>query len=385
MIPRVACPPYNPNIYGMEAAGKSGIMLKTAEFLLIRRGKRGNEYGVKSAAGGEVVKTGGVAWNPNPSTNPGGILGGEILRFRFVLTLLFSAVLVLIFTEGALASTYTVAPGDSLYKIGQRFGVSVREIQAANGLGSTTSIRPGQQLSIPTGNTHIVQNGDSLFKIARSHGLTVNDIMRANGLGSSLIYPGQQLSIPTGNINVNSNIHTVQSGDSLFKIAKGYGVTVNDLMRENGLAGSTITPGQHLRIPSRTASVTNSRGLFISPRDFDALARLITSEADCQTHEVKVAVGAVVLNRVQSPLFPNNIYDVVYDRSGGKVQFEPVLNGWINRPATPAAIRAAQDALRGWDPSLGATFFFEPWVTNKFLHSLPVARKLGAFIFAYSG
>lgn len=253
------------------------------------------------------------------------------MRFRFALTLLFSAILLLVPAGWALAFTYTVVPGDSLYKIGQRFGVSVQEIQSANGLGNRTSIQPGQKLSIPS-----------------------------------------------------NSVYTVKGGDSLFKIARNYGITVNDIMRANGLAGSMIIPGQQLRIPSRTAPVTTSRGMSVSARDFDALARLITAEADNQIHEVKVAVGAVVLNRVCSPLFPNTIYDVVYDRTGGKVQFEPVLNGWINRPASPASIRAAQDALNGWDPSWGATFFFEPWVTNKFLHSLPVARKLGAFIFAYA-
>lgn len=313
------------------------------------------------------------------------------MRFRFVISMLFTALLVLVLTGSAAAATHTVVPGDSLYKIGQSYGVSVQEIQTANGLGNTTAIRPGQKLVIPSRNIYTVKNGDSLYIIARNHGLTVNDIMQANGLTGSMINPGQRLVIPSRSTapaasrGTTGGVYTVKSGDSLFKIAQAHGLTVNEISRANGLIGTAIVPGQQLRIPAGSGTIATSRGFRITARDFDALARLVTSEADCQTHEVKVAVAAVVLNRVQSPLFPNNIWDVVYDRSGGKVQFEPVLNGWINRPASPAAIRAARDAINGWDPSYGATFFFEPWVTNKFLHSLPVARKLGAFTFSYSG
>ncbi|MBO8128369.1 MAG: LysM peptidoglycan-binding domain-containing protein [Peptococcaceae bacterium] len=248
---------------------------------------------------------------------------------RSLLIAFITALLVIVPVTIVFAASYTVVPGDTLYTIGQRFGVSVQEIKAASGYWSNT-IYPGQKLVIPDNyrNTYRVKPGDTLFKIATRYGIDYRDIMRANNLRSSLIYPGQKLLIP-----------------------------------------------------SRNSSV--SRGL-ISSRDFDLLARLITAEADDQPFEVKVAVGAVILNRVKSALFPNTIAGVIYDRSYGHYQFEPVLNGWINRPASYEALQAARVALSGWDPSWGALYFFEPWVTNRFLHSLPVARDLGAFRFAYA-
>jgi len=259
---------------------------------------------------------------------------------RFFLTLLFSACLLTVPVSAALAASYTVASGDSLFKIGQRFNVSVQELRAANSLGQQSTIYPGQKLTVPSKvNTYTIQRGDSLFKITQRHGVTVEELRRANGLRGSEIQPGQKLVIPSG---------------------------------------STVPV-------SRAVSPASSAGpAWASASDFDLLARLITAEADCQPFEVKVAVGAVILNRVKSNLFPNSMRGVAYDSTGGKVQFEPVLNRWINRPASSEAKRAAREALNGWDPSYGATFFFEPWVSNRFLHTLPVARKLGAFVFAYA-
>ncbi len=176
--------------------------------------------------------------------------------------------------------------------------------------------------------------------------------------------------------------HTVSPGDTLWKISIRYGTTVNRLMEANNLRGTTIYPGQRLYIPGK---IEVSRGAGpVSAADFDLLARIITAEADNQDYRTKVAVGAVVLNRVKSPLFPNTIRGVIYHvDEGGRYQFEPVLNGWINRPASESAKKAAQDALRGVDPTGGALYFWESWVRNKFLNSRPVAVVLGNFTFTY--
>lgn len=254
-----------------------------------------------------------------------------IMLLRLIRAALCACLFVLLSAGTAFAATHTVAPGESLFKIAQRYGVSTPALIAANGLGNRTEIYPGQALTIPGGaDTYVVRPGDSLFKIAARHGISYRDLMRLNGLTKTEIHPGQNLKLPAG-------------------------------------------------VPAAAPSRWS-----VSSRDVNLLARLITSEADCQPFLVKVAVGAVVLNRVKSHLFPNTIPGVVYDRSHGKYQFEPVLNGFINRPATPESLRAAQSALDGQDPSWGALFFFEPWVTNRFLHSLPVARDLGAFRFCYA-
>ena len=121
----------------------------------------------------------------------------------------------------------------------------------------------------------------------------------------------------------------------------------------------------------------------LSQEDFDLLARLITAEADGESFLAKVAVGAVVLNRVRSEEFPATVRDVIYQVDNGRYQFEPVLNGWINRPASAEARRAAELACAGCDPTGGALYFFESWVPNQYLRSRPVAMLIDSFTFAY--
>lgn len=230
--------------------------------------------------------------------------------------------------------------------------------------------------------THVVSPGESLYKIGLRYGVSAQRIMDINGLKSSYINPGQKLYIE------DKIKYKVVPGDSLYKIARKFGLTTEQLMRDNGLRGSDIYPGQLLTVVSKagnTAQPAVSRGGDgdITRNDFDLLARIISAEADSESYETKVAVGAVVLNRTRSGLFPDTIPGVVYQVDNGRYQFEPVLNGWINQPASASAQKAAKDALNGWDPSNGAMYFFESWVPNKFLQARPVSRVMDSFTFSY--
>jgi len=238
---------------------------------------------------------------------------------------------------------------------------------------------------------HTVRSGDSLWKIASLYGTTVDKLKMANNISGNSIFPGQKLQVPGG----GSGMYNVQPGDSLYTIAERHKTTVKKLKADNRLKGDTIYPGQKLFLNGPTP-VTASRGMSpqsvsrgggtenISASEFDALARIITAEADNQSYETKVAVGAVVLNRVKSPLFPDTIRGVVYQvDAGGRYQFEPVLNGWINRPASESAQKAAKEALSGTDPTGGALFFWESWVKSRYLTARPLAKTMGAFTFTY--
>ncbi|TCL76797.1 cell wall hydrolase [Hydrogenispora ethanolica] len=88
--------------------------------------------------------------------------------------------------------------------------------------------------------------------------------------------------------------------------------------------------------------------------DTELLARVIRAEAEAEPYTGQVAVGAVILNRIQSSKFPKTIAGVVYQPHA----FESVSNGQINRTPTPSCRKAARDAISGWDPSGGALFFF---------------------------
>ncbi|MCG8402506.1 MAG: LysM peptidoglycan-binding domain-containing protein [Firmicutes bacterium] len=222
---------------------------------------------------------------------------------------------------------------------------------------------------------HTVSKGETINKISDWYNVSPLAIRYANNLWTDTIYPGQRLGIPFK--------YTVKKGDTPYLIGKTFGVDHNKVIKANNLKNNYIYPGQVLYIPARQAGNMVSRG-GISASEFDVLARIITAESDSESFATQVAVGAVVLNRVKSNLFPNTIREVVYQiDAGGKYQFEPVLNGWINNPATASGNRAAMEALKGKDPSNGALFFFESWVTNKFLNARPVSTIMDAFTFTY--
>ena len=169
----------------------------------------------------------------------------------------------------ATVAVHVVRGGESLERIARRYGATVEGLRRANGLGSSL-IHPGQSLRVPgvgrpadgaaggSGETpadavavHVVRRGESLDRIARRYGATVERLRRANGLRSSLIHPGQSLRIPEGEPTVADavTLHVVRRGDTLDRIARLYGATIGALRRANGLRSSLIHPGQSLRIP----------------------------------------------------------------------------------------------------------------------------------------
>ncbi len=108
--------------------------------------------------------------------------------------------------------------------------------------------------------------------------------------------------------------------------------------------------------------------------DLDLLARLISAEARGEPYEGQVAVGAVVLNRVEHASFPNSVSGVIY-QSGA---FSCLYDGQFDEPVAESAYRAARDALNGWDPSYGAIYYFNPsTATSKWIWSRPAIVDIG--------
>jgi LysM repeat protein len=236
--------------------------------------------------------------------------------------------------------------------------------------------------------THTVSEGESLCLIAQWYQCPLETLKTTNGLSHDLIYPGQKLLIP----EKDKITYYVRPNDTLYTIGLLYGIDYQSILKDNGLTSTVIYPGQLLNIPieENTYSTLASRGLLmtksvpVSRSDFDLMARLVTAEADSESYETKVAVAAVVLNRLGSSLFPKSVPAVInHIDEVGAYQFTPVLNGWINRPANDEARRAVLDALNGYDPTNGALYFFESWVTNPFLRSRQVSKVLDSFTFAF--
>ncbi|MBS4022580.1 MAG: cell wall hydrolase [Dethiobacter sp.] len=116
--------------------------------------------------------------------------------------------------------------------------------------------------------------------------------------------------------------------------------------------------------------------------EIDLFARLVHAEAAGEPYEGKVAVAASVLNRLRSSRYPNTLRGVIYQISGGRYQYSPVLDGRINRSAGSGALKAVEDAINGWDPTNGASGFFNPRKTsNQWVRSQPVTRTIGRHVF----
>lgn len=113
-----------------------------------------------------------------------------------------------------------------------------------------------------------------------------------------------------------------------------------------------------------------------STSDLQLIARAINGEARGEPYEGQVAVGAVILNRVKDPNFPNTIAGVIYEPGA----FTAVSDGQINVPISEGStvVKAARDAMNGWDPTGGAIYYYNPnTATNKWIWSRTTIKVIG--------
>ena len=150
---------------------------------------------------------------------------------------------------------------------------------------------------------------------------------------------------------------------------------VKYFQRKNGLTVDGIVgPATLKAMGIYNSSNSSSSSSSSNSSNVNLLARLIYGEARGEPYTGQVAVGAVVMNRVKSSSFPNTISGVIY-QSGA---FDAVRDGQINLSPNSTAIKAAQDAINGWDPSYGAVYYFNPsTATNKWIWSRPMTVTIG--------
>lgn len=126
-------------------------------------------------------------------------------------------------------------------------------------------------------------------------------------------------------------------------------------------------------------SSTSSGVNGFSSSDVYLLARTIYAEGRGEPYVGQVAIGAVVLNRVRHDEFPNTISGVVYQKHA----FTAVADGQINLTPNETAMKAARDAINGWDPSGGALYYYNPAVaTSSWIFSRPTVTVIGKHVFA---
>jgi N-acetylmuramoyl-L-alanine amidase len=117
----------------------------------------------------------------------------------------------------------------------------------------------------------------------------------------------------------------------------------------------------------------------VNAKELDILAKLVYGEARGEPFAGQVAVAAVVMNRVKSPLFPDTVPQVIFQEGA----FTAIHDGQYYLTPNKTAYRAAWEAVRGWDPSGGALYYFNPHTaTSSWIWSRPQIKKIGKHIFA---
>lgn len=141
----------------------------------------------------------------------------------------------------------------------------------------------------------------------------------------------------------------------------------------DGKAGDQTLAAMGLSAGGGNSSNSGGSG-GASSSQVDLLARLISAEARGEPYSGQVAVGAVVLNRIKHPSFPNTLSGVIYQNGA----FTCVTDGQFNQPVAESAYRAARDALNGVDPSGGAIYYFNPsTATSSWIWTRPLITVIG--------
>lgn len=155
-------------------------------------------------------------------------------------------------------------------------------------------------------------------------------------------------------------------------------LAVMDFQRVYGLPVNGIASGDTLESMGLTTYAQSGAAMAAASKvsDEQLLARAINGEARGEVYEGQVAVGAVILNRTRDPKFPKTIAGVIYQPGA----FTAVSDGQINVAIDPksSVVKAARDALNGWDPTNGCLYYWNPaTATSKWIWSRKIVKKIG--------
>lgn len=160
-------------------------------------------------------------------------------------------------------------------------------------------------------------------------------------------------------------IYGTATRNAVIKFQKKHGITADGVCGPKTLS--------LIGLPTGGSGGSGSYNGY-SSSDYRLLARLISAEARGEPYSGQVAVGAVVLNRIEHPSFPNSISGVIYQKGA----FSCIDDGQFNVAVADSAYSAARDALNGLDPSGGAIYYFNPaTATSKWIWSRPLIKTIG--------
>lgn len=205
--------------------------------------------------------------------------------------------------------------------------------------------------------------------------------------------------IGTANHSVDAMTkYQVIKGDTLWALGQQFGLSVDTIKLANSRQSDWIYTGEFLQIPDKpeelttltespeaekVAEVPAAPAVSISNEEKDLLNRIVEAEAKGESFEGKIAVATVILNRVESPHFPNSITEVVYEVVGKAYAFTPVQNGEINKPASEESKQAVDEALTRTNRLNEAIYFYNPEIaTDNWIRTRQIVETIGNHVFA---
>lgn len=273
-----------------------------------------------------------------------------------ILTLILTCSLSTVKAASIFPILYVVEEGDNLTTIANKFKITITRLKEANNLGERAILLPGEELYLPIGdvglqraiewpNTELFSNFDPIISLMNWSEYPVR--IKTDPI---------KVSIPKN----QQIIYHIKRGDNLYNLAQDFRTSVAVIKSLNQMENSTIRIGQKIILPTSGLTPKQILSKTIKPYELNLLARVVHGEARGEPYLGKVAVAAVILNRVLSSIYPSTIEGVIYQSH----QFESVSNGQFNLHPGSSSYKAAREALKGLDPTLGALYFLNPKVAK---------------------
>ena len=253
----------------------------------------------------------------------------------------------------------------ALKKKGVRVGVAALALAFCAIAGSTLNNTGEQAMHVATPQIESIQEAGILKQ--GSSGSEVREVQRR--LKSWGYYSGSV-----------DGVFGKATRTAVIAFQKKNGLTADGVVGKSTYKALGMTDSYNLLVQNGNGSSSSSSGLNgYSSAEVYLLARTIYAEGRGEPYTGQVAIGAVVLNRVRSRQFPNTISGVVYQKHA----FTAVSDGQINLTPNETAMRAAKDAINGWDPTGGAIYYYNPAVaTSAWIFDRQTVTVIGKHVFA---
>jgi spore germination cell wall hydrolase CwlJ-like protein len=169
-------------------------------------------------------------------------------------------------------------------------------------------------------------------------------------------------------------LYTILEGDSLASISEKFSVSESLLTERNSIINAQLFAGDSLKVSIPTIMENKLVAMELNP-DYILLSKIIQVEAGYETYQSQLAVGSVIMNRVNDDRFPNTIKEVIYQHG----QFPPAHNGLLDKSEPNDSVKlAAKAILNGENNVKGALYFYNPRVTkSEYWSSLTLIKEIG--------